>query len=220
MPPKLSRSEKLDLILTHLQSTRTCHTLKDLEKSLPAVASINSIQVKEFIQALTDENQIRVEKIGSGNWYWCFGSDERQDRQRQLTRVEADVDKARKGCADAEADLAAELARRQQEGDDSSCDAEREILQVQKIHLHEDIRRLGKIDTSPVDAVGSKSVSQLQTELAGFHQQALQWTDNIYILEEYLCKLAGGDREMVDELLRQCYEDEYVEGEGLRELFL
>ncbi|KAJ5480666.1 hypothetical protein N7539_006560 [Penicillium diatomitis] len=218
MPPKLSKSEKLNLIVAHLKSTGTCHTLKDLEKSLPAVASINSIQVKDFIQELIDENKIRVEKIGSGNWYWCFDSDDRADRERHLARVRADVDKARKGCADAEAGLAAELAQRQQDSDDSSCDAERAILQAQKTHLQEEIRRLCKAESSAVGSMDRKGASQLQTELEDHRQQALRWTDNIYILEEYMRKLAGGDRQLVDQLLRQCYGDEYVEGEGLREL--
>jgi hypothetical protein len=47
------------------------------------VASIHSIQVKEYIQTLIEENKLRVDKIGSGNWYWSFGSDEKYDRERQ-----------------------------------------------------------------------------------------------------------------------------------------
>jgi DNA-binding IclR family transcriptional regulator len=66
--------------------------------------------------------------------------------------------------------------------------------------------------------VSNKGVQQLQAELAEFRQQALQWTDNIYVLEEYLRRLAGGDREVVEAILRECYGAEYVDGEGLREL--
>ncbi|CEJ55639.1 hypothetical protein PMG11_01888 [Penicillium brasilianum] len=218
MSPKLSKSDKLDLILTHLRATSTCHTLKDLEKVLPSVASIHSIQVKEYIQTLTEENKLRVEKIGSGNWYWSFGSDERHDRERQLARVTAEVEKARKSCTDTEADLAAETMQRQREVDDASCDAERETLQGKKADLQEETRRLRAAETSATDSVNNKGVQQLRTELAEFRQQALQWTDNIYVLEEYLRKLAGGDREVVQSILRESYGDEYVDGEGLREL--
>lgn len=182
------------------------------------MASINSIQVKEYIQALTNENKLRVEKIGSGNWYWSFGSDEKQDCERQLARVKTDVEKAWKSCTDAEAGLAAETAQRQQEADDTGCDAEREILQSQRADLQDEIRRLQAAEISATDSVSNKGVQQLQTELAGFRQRALQWTDNIYVLEEYLRRLASGDREVVEAILRECYGVEYVDGEGLQEL--
>jgi hypothetical protein len=55
------------LIVSYLRLTGTCHTLKELDKTLPAVASINGMQVKEHIQELVDENTIWSEKIGSGN---------------------------------------------------------------------------------------------------------------------------------------------------------
>ena len=182
------------------------------------MASINSIQVKEYIQALTDENQLRVEKIGSGNWYWSFGSDAKYERERQLARVQTEVEQARKSCADAEAALAAETTRRQQEADHDGLDHERELLQGKKSELTADVHRLRMATMASGNSVSSKGVSQLQAELAGFRQQALLWTDNLCVLEEYVGKLTGGDREMTAAVLRECYGEEYVDGEGLREL--
>ncbi|CRL17206.1 Meiotic nuclear division protein 1 [Penicillium camemberti] len=216
--PKLTKSDKQDLILTHLRATGTCHTLKDLEKTLPSVASINGIQVKEYIQALTDEGQLRVEKIGSGNWYWSFSSDEKHAQERQLNRVNMEVEKARKSYTDAEAALAAETMRRAEETDEED---ERDSLMANKAQLQMEIDRVRTTEaqlSGPLNSLSSKGVKQVQEELAGFRQQALQWTDNIYILEEYLCKLASGDRQIIEGILRECYGDEYVDEEGLREL--
>lgn len=206
--------------MAHLRATGTCHTLKDLEKSLPSVASINSIQVKEYIQALTDENQIRVEKIGSGNWYWSFGSDERIQRERQLGRVKTEVEQARQSRSDAAAALATETTRREQEADSGrERESERMVLQEQRAELQAAVDRLRAATTAAQPGGGgvNKGVLQLRAELAGFRQQAIQWTDNIYILEEYLRRLASGDREIVSAVQRECYGDEYVDG-GLREL--
>ncbi|KAJ5090902.1 GAJ protein [Penicillium argentinense] len=219
MPPKLSKSDKQDRIVTHLRATGTCHTLKDLEKSLPAVASINGIQVKEYLQALTDEGRLRVEKIGSGNWYWIFGSDERIQRAQQLARVKTEVERARSCWTDVVAALAAETTRREQEADDQRRDAERTALQAQRAELQAAVDRLRRTEAQTgLDSVSSKGVLQLREELAGFTQEAMQWTDDIYVLEEYLRRLASGDREVVAAVQRDCYGDEYVEGEGLREL--
>lgn len=216
-PPKLSKSAKEELILSHLRATGTCHTLKELEKSLPGVASINSIQVKEYIQALTDEGKVRVEKIGSGNWYWSFGSDDKHERARQLARVQTEVEQARKSCAATAAALADETTRREQEADHAGLDHERDALLGKKAELMADIHRL-RASMPSGDSASGKGLPQLQTELAGFKEQALQWTDNLYVLEEYLRKLAGGDGEVIAAVLRDCYGDEYVDGEGLRDL--
>jgi isopenicillin N synthase-like dioxygenase len=182
------------------------------------VASINGIQVKEYIQALTDENQLRVEKIGSGNWYWSFASDDKHEQERHLTRVGTEVEKSRKSCTETTAALADEIARREEELEDEE---EREALILQKAGLETAVDRVRTIEaqlTGVLDWLSCKGVKQVQAELAGFRQDALQWTDNIYVLEEYLRKLAGGDRQIVEAVLRECYGDEYVDGEGLREL--
>ncbi|KAJ5615819.1 hypothetical protein N7537_000933 [Penicillium hordei] len=214
--PKLTKSEKQNLILTHLRATGTCHTLKDLEKTLPSVASINGIQVKEYIQALTDEGQLRVEKIGSGNWYWSFISDEKHAQERQLGRMTMEVEKVRKSHTDAEAALAAEIMRRAEETDEAH---ERGSLMAKKAELQMEIDRVRTTEAQLPGPLNSlKGVKQVQEELAGFRQQALQWTDNIYILEEYLRKLASGDRQIIEGVLRECYGDEYVDEEGLCEL--
>lgn len=201
--------------MTHLRATGTCHTLKDLEKILPSVASINGIQVKEYIQALTDEGQLRVEKIGSGNWYWSFNSDEKYERERQLGRMTTEVEKVRKSCADAEEALATEIIRRGEENEE-----QRECLMAKKAELQVAVDRVRTTEaqlSGPLNSLSSKGVKQVQEELAGFRQQTLQWTDNIYMLEEYLRKLAGGDRQIIEGVLRECYGDEYVDG-GLCEL--
>ncbi|CAI7663962.1 unnamed protein product [Penicillium bialowiezense] len=216
MPPKLSKSAKQDLILTHLRATGTCHTLKDLEKTLPAVASINGIQVKEYIQALTDEGQVRVEKIGSGNWYWSFNSDEKHERERQLARMSTEVEKIQKACADARVDLAAETQLREQADED---EGQRDSLVARKAELQATVDWVRNTEaqlTGRLNPLGNKDVKQVREELAGFQREALQWTDNIYILEGYMRKLTG-DRQTVDMILREYYGDEYVDG-GLAEL--
>jgi hypothetical protein len=220
-PPKLSKSAKEDLIVAHLRSTRTCHTLKDLEKVLPSVASINGMQVKEYIQNLTDEGKIRVEKIGSGNWYWCFGGDEKREKQSRLNQLEKEVKALQASCDEAEASLAAKRDKWEEEGEDEASNlAEREELTRQKGELEKEKNRLQAQWIAATTTEEGKGVQQMREEIEQFQKQALMWTDNIYVLEGYLSKLAGGDREIIAAVQRECYGDEYVEGEGLRELII
>ncbi|PTU24194.1 hypothetical protein P175DRAFT_022776 [Aspergillus ochraceoroseus IBT 24754] len=220
MPPKLSKSAKQALIVSHLRATRTCHTLKDLEKTLPSVASINGMQVKEYIQELTDEGQICVEKIGSGNWYWSFGGDETRAREAQLGLLLKEVERARGGCVQVEGELRRrrEEKERLPEGHEEAEADERKGLVTRKRELALQRDRLQGQWTAAFTTGEGKGIGRMRQEAVDSREKTLAWTDNIYVLEEYVRKLAGGDREVVEAVQRECYGEEYVEGEGLREL--
>lgn len=185
-------------------------TLKELEKALPSVASINGMQVKEYIQALSDEGQLRVEKIGSGNWYWSFLSDEKRVRDGVLStfmnekaRVIRNLEELRESV---------ELAGKGREGEEGE--------RVELLRLHE--ARKAEVEKLMVELEGYKDgdpeeVVRKRREVELSKVKAARWTDNIYCLEEYLKEIAGGDREVLESVRKMYYGDEYVEGEGLRE---
>jgi hypothetical protein len=52
------------------------------------------MQVKDYLQALSDDNKIRVEKIGSGNWYWSFPADEKKAKDAALEKAQEEYNKA------------------------------------------------------------------------------------------------------------------------------
>ncbi|KAE8380318.1 hexose transporter protein [Aspergillus bertholletiae] len=212
-PPKLTKSEKQTRIVSHLRSTGTCHTLKELEKMLPSIASINGMQVKEYLHELADEGQIRVEKIGSGNWYWCFGGDAKRERTQKVEQLQNEVDRVRSSNEEMDRQLA--VRKREKERDAKALEpGERERLIRKKVELEEECRRLRK-EWLAVSAI--KGIQEMKDELQEFQREAQMWTDNIYILEGFVRKVVGGDREAMDRFQRECYGADYVEGEGLRE---
>ncbi|KAK3178208.1 hypothetical protein OEA41_000341 [Lepraria neglecta] len=209
-PKTLPPLAKQNLILTYLQSSRTVHSIKDLEKSLPAVASINGMQVKDYLQALHDEGKIRVEKIGSGNWYWSFLSEEKNTRDVTMSRLNEEQAKIDTAVEELEEKIkVASEMRGENEG--------RGELVTQQLNLTEEVGVLrkeleGYKDNDPGE------VDRKRKEIAGFRAKAERWTDNIEILEGRLLEMMGGDREGVDGVKREVYGDEYVKGEGLKEL--
>jgi Mnd1 HTH domain len=84
----VSQAEKLAKILRYFRQSATCHTLKDLEGALPSAAGIHKMQIKDLIRELTDESKVMVEKIGSGNWYWCWAGEEARDKKNMLLYLE------------------------------------------------------------------------------------------------------------------------------------
>ncbi|WEW59750.1 hypothetical protein PRK78_005230 [Emydomyces testavorans] len=213
LPP----AAKQALILAHLRSTRTCHTLKDLEKMLPSVASINGMQVKDYIQALADDGKIQVEKIGSGNWYWAWAAEEKKERDKVRSALAKDLEKINRAVAELESKVG--MAKEEAGyGQSAEEEAERAELLAKKAATEAEVIRLKReLDQYESGKVGG-DIDMMEADIKRWKAEVEMWTDNIYILEEYMKKLVGGDREVLEALRRECYGDEYVEGEGLREL--
>ena len=175
------------------------------------------MQVKEYLQALCDESKIRVEKIGCGNWYWSFLSEEKKTREGVLDGLRDEMKRVRKGIEELRAKV--DGAGRERDDTGAGNDGRPEREQLTAAH-----------------AVGKDEVESLQEELDGYSEcdpgevirkrvelealkgKAGMWTDNILTLEDYLMEVTGGSREAVEGFRRMFYGDEYVEGEGLREL--
>lgn len=86
--------QKQATILAWFHKTALAYSLKDLEKLIPSVASINGMAVKDYVQALTDDSLIQTDKIGSGNWYWSFPSEAKKKKEKSLAEAQAAYDKA------------------------------------------------------------------------------------------------------------------------------
>lgn len=179
------------------------------------------MQVKDFLSALVDDGRVRVERIGSGNWYWSWASDEKRQLEAVYAELERENDQARRNVE--------ELMRRRDEavaaaaGDSNDekqmrieLAATRARLETEVVALREELReRTGEGDGGDGSGLSAR---QKEAEIGKLRAEAVQWTDNIYVLEGYVRRLAGGDEELVAAVQRECYGDEYVEGEGLREL--
>lgn len=204
------------MILDYLHKSRTCHTLKDLEKVLPSVASVNGMQVKDYVQALHDDNMIHVEKIGSGNWYWSWAGEEKTQLEKTKAGLEADIAKIEANVKDMEAKREVLVT---ESGGVATPEEERERQNLfeRKSTLEPEVLGLRAEEAGRINgAMGGTDDKEKNIDL--WTRETQMWTENIYMLEDYLRGLARGDRETVDAVLRVCYGEEYVDGEGLREL--
>ncbi len=112
-PKNLPAAAKQQKILDYFRESMSVFTLKELEKLLPAVGSINAMQVKDDLQGLQDENQIRVEKIGSGNWYWSFKSDAKKVKENTIDTLKAEKSRLIVSLSETERQIEEETAKRE-----------------------------------------------------------------------------------------------------------
>ena len=168
------------------------------------------MQVKDYLQALQNEGKINVEKIGSGNWYWSFLSEEKKTRDDVLAKLQEEKEKLDSTVRDLEAKVEEAAAARGGEDDRVGLIAQRE-------GLDEKVQRL-KTELSKYENADPGEVDNKREETKLLMAKAEKWTDNIFVLEGWLSKVLGGDPEQMDRIRRECYGSEYVEGEGLPDL--
>ncbi|KAK7521925.1 meiotic nuclear division protein 1 [Phyllosticta citriasiana] len=216
-PKSLPPAAKQALILDWFHESGVAHSIKDLEKALPAVASINAMQVKDYLQALSDDNKIRVEKIGSGNWYWSFPSEVKRDKEAELARAQSEWDKAARTLEELGAKVDQMRAAREDEEELEAADSRQELTQKMET-LKTMLAGLRKelasySDSDPVEMELKRGALQ-RTQL-----EAEKWTDQIQSMEMWFKEQMGGDREALLNMKRIYYGDEFDdEDEGLREL--
>ena len=212
-PKGPSKGEKLSLIFRYIRSSRTCHTLRELEKSLPSIASINSIVVKDLVKDLTDEGKLKVEKIGTGNWYWSFGDDDKKLKELEVAKLKEEVEKTRQRVED----LGRKRDETKKEKEDREVDEVYTQLAARAIHLEEEVANLRK-ERDELEMALSGGVGQIRSEIERYKEETEMWTNDIYILEGQFRDKIGIDPEAMQALQKGCYGTEYVDGEGLKEI--
>lgn len=185
------------------------HTLKELEKALPSIASINGMQVKEFITGLQNENMITVEKIGSGNWYWSFASDELKSRETTLASLRETEAKLAASVETMNEQLGKFAMSEEEKQEHQQLMAELDVEKAEVVALEAELD--GFRDGDP-EVLGSR-----KRDAEKIKALAMRATDNIYVLEQTVKQMVGGDHEQLENLKRDMYGEEYVEGEGLKE---
>ncbi|KAK5201444.1 hypothetical protein LTR16_002651 [Cryomyces antarcticus] len=217
--PKITANPvKAASILAYFHNSGVAHSIKDLEKALPSIASVNGMQVKDYLQYLGDENKIRVEKIGSGNWYWSFLSEEKKSKEAILSRVQEENDKVAKSVEELQSGVEeASTAREDDEDMLESGGDDRATLMQRHAALTADLAALrvelaSYADNDPVE------VERKRAQTGEFKRGAEARTDEIYAIEGWF-KEQGVDEETLTNIKRATYGGEFSEEEGgLREL--
>ncbi|RMZ74184.1 c2h2 finger domain [Pyrenophora seminiperda CCB06] len=217
-PKTQPNPQKAASILAWFHKTAQAHSIKDLEKTLPQVSSINGMQVKDYLQALSDDNKIRVEKIGSGNWYWSFPADEKKAKDAALEKAQDEHSKASTTVADLQAKVKdVDAARAEDEEMLMEIGGDRQTL----ITKHSDLaKELGRLRTE-LAAYSEQDPVEMERKAAETQQARLdteRLTDQILLMQGWFKQQVGGGEDYLS-MLKGLYDDEYDEEEqGLREL--
>lgn len=165
------------------------------------------------MQAMLDENELTVEKIGIGNWYWSFPGAELARREK----LKADAEAERDRVVEIVEELKEELreAKDARSGEDDGV--KDELMEVRK-DLEKDVKELkGELDlyrdSDPVE------LERMKADIERMRMEAEVTTDQIDGMTSWLWSQAGIDRETFLNMEREWFGAEFDEEEqGLREL--
>lgn len=177
--------------------------------------------VKDYLQALSDEGLIRVEKIGSGNWYWAFVSDAKNGKEKVLNDLKNEEAKLRKTLGGVEEMIREEGAKREDDNDEEMLENEgtvisREALLEANERLTREVREL-EAELETYSGNDPTELLRQKKETEKLRESASRWTDNIESVCGHILQMTQ-DRRTVASLLEQTCGEEYVPGEGLKDL--
>lgn len=173
----------------------------------------------DYLQTLVDENKVRCEKIGSGNWYWSFPSADKILKQKLLKDAQSAHDKADALVQDLRNKITEKATQLEEEEDMLDTPGEsREDVMTAKADLEKELKELQKelatySDSDPTEVERKKEEARM------WYKEADGYSDSIDSMESWFKK--QGMDEAVAALKQMLYGDEYDEEEGaLRDLVL
>ena len=230
-----TNAQKLANILAWFQRSGRAWGVKDLDKEIPVAGGISGSQyrhnttsrvpnmllvhVKDYLQALLDDNKIKVEKIGAGNWYWSFAQEEKAQLTTQLERAEEEKKKVLLEIETIKAKLD-EAAKEREDDDDSATEhagMDRKSTLEARSQLAKDVALL-RNELALYRDSDPHVLNEKKKALAEITTNTSRLTDNIYAMEKKMKELVP-DKQQAREMKKQMYGDEFdAEEDGLREL--
>ncbi|OSS55160.1 hypothetical protein B5807_01733 [Epicoccum nigrum] len=219
MAPRTAiNTQKLATAAAWFQKTALAYSVKDLEKLLPSVASINGMAVKDYIQALQGESLINSDKIGNCSWYWSFPSEVKKAKEKVLAEAQDNYDKASATAVELQTKVdKAGAARAEDEGLLAETGGDRKALARKHDELNHQVEELRK-ELATYSEYDPIELDKKIEDTRRLQEAAERFTEHIYCMESWL-KERVLDRESQVCILKDYYGEEWDDEDGgLREL--
>lgn len=175
----MSADEKKQRVHELFLAHQDVFQLKEVEKLASKEKGVNSMLVKDIVQALVDDNLVDTDKIGASNYYWSFPSKVAQVKRQQLAALEKQVEELEAKLKDIDRQLEQyDLSDKEAVQRDKEL-AELEELQATNDKLHKKLLEYRDCDPDVLEQ-GKKDI-EVSLEAAN------RWTDNVMNAMSY-CK--------------------------------
>ncbi|KAL8697147.1 MAG: hypothetical protein Q9201_007282 [Fulgogasparrea decipioides] len=179
------------------------------QKILPSLASINGLQREDYAQRQQGGSGANTDRsISNSSWREQLHEDQK-DRDTVMARLQDEKTTVDSSIRYLETRVALALDLKQ-------ADAMKALASLQEA-LERDVMAL-RNELEGYRDIDPQRIKARMDEIVQLKAKAGRWTNNIEILEGWLRRVLGADKERMNCLQKECYGADYVEGDGLREL--
>lgn len=188
-----SNDEKKSIIYDVMLQSETFFILKELE-SLGQKNGVRSILVKDLVQQLVDDNAIKSEKVGAQNIFWVLKTEESSILQNRYEKL-----KEKKEAIE-------NMKRKEEEEYDSIMNNlkysqdELQIKHEEAVALQEKLNGY-LLELENLKKTDVKEIQKLEAQSDFAKESIDRWTNNIYIVKQWVENRTNYPSEIVDKLL-------------------
>eukprot|EP01100_Stratorugosa_tubuloviscum_P014609 TRINITY_DN7924_c0_g1_i1.p1 TRINITY_DN7924_c0_g1~~TRINITY_DN7924_c0_g1_i1.p1 ORF type:complete len:206 (-),score=103.68 TRINITY_DN7924_c0_g1_i1:10-627(-) len=199
----LSVDEKRDRLVELFHETKDVFTLKQLENIAPKSKGIVLQTVKEILTSLVDDGIVCTDKIGTGNYFWLFPS---QDLVKKKTRHD-DLTKEVKSLRKKAEELQETKESLSSGREDSK---ERAAKQARFLELENENDNLSK-QISSYNEMDPEAFAEIQQQTKTALEAANRWTDNIFNLRSFCVRKWSIESKLFDSNFQVPEDFDYIE---------
>eukprot|EP00347_Sterkiella_histriomuscorum_P013010 403366359 len=174
----LSFEDKRQKLLEVYYEKKEALNLKEIEKWGPKKGIVLQT-VKDVNQSLIDDNLVQTDKIGAGAFFWALPSQGLNVRKQLFQEYDNKIEKAKQDIKETK-DLI-ERALQERDNKDGTRDKLQEQLsklQKEKAEVDSQLKNYERSDP--------KIIQKMEDDSAISKQAANRWTDNLYIIMQWI----------------------------------
>eukprot|EP00753_Platysulcus_tardus_P005158 PLAT12948.1.p1 GENE.PLAT12948.1~~PLAT12948.1.p1 ORF type:complete len:213 (+),score=102.00 PLAT12948.1:27-641(+) len=197
----VSFDEKRRRLLSIMFEGKTVFNLKELEK-LGGKAGVVPQSVKDVVGTLLDDQLIRTDKIGSGNFYWLFPRSALELRQRRIAKLEETIGKDEERTENAR--------KRKREALEDRVESEERVRKLARLEEVEEKKGELSSEYDKLRRCDPELLTKLESKVEECKTAVNRWTDNVWTLQSYIKKKFGMPGKEVDKALGIPADFDYV----------
>eukprot|EP01095_Lingulamoeba_sp_RSL-Kostka_P003165 TRINITY_DN1406_c0_g1_i1.p1 TRINITY_DN1406_c0_g1~~TRINITY_DN1406_c0_g1_i1.p1 ORF type:complete len:206 (-),score=59.86 TRINITY_DN1406_c0_g1_i1:299-916(-) len=180
MPRKkgLSVDEKRVRMREFFHETKSVYTLKQLEKLCHKHKGITQQTCKEILLGLVDDGWANGDKIGAGNFYWCFPSQELITRNNKISANSEEIKNLEDTLQSLEKKLEISKVNKEQ--------TEERKEQLKILNELEEKNNSLRAELVENQAFDPELIEDMTLDIKTAKEAANRWTDNIFSIRSYV----------------------------------
>eukprot|EP01116_Phalansterium_solitarium_P018535 TRINITY_DN4937_c0_g1_i1.p1 TRINITY_DN4937_c0_g1~~TRINITY_DN4937_c0_g1_i1.p1 ORF type:complete len:208 (+),score=60.68 TRINITY_DN4937_c0_g1_i1:578-1201(+) len=186
----LSIDEKRMRMLELFRETKSVFTLKELEKVAAKEKGIVSQTVKDILQSLVDDNMVKQDKVGTGNYFWLFPSDEMNLRNVKQGQLEQELATFKRRRTELDSEHKQAMLGREDSEERQAKLARLASLEADNAQLKAQLQALAESNPETIKAMQHDAKVALEA--------ANRWTDNIFSLKSWIMNQSAISSENFD----------------------